>query len=125
MSPVIQDVLQSQQNTIQKARQLVQEATASKHLMGQISDISSQKFSFQSTLQLLESILTTHIKTMKDLDAAVGFERSCKSKLSSLFNVPLQTKDLNAVLVIDDNSNKSKHFHKNDTRNWLAQQKIM
>eukprot|EP00956_Cyclotella_meneghiniana_P008061 scaffold10750_cov34-Cyclotella_meneghiniana.AAC.2 len=102
LSPVIQDVLQSQQNTIQNARQLIQEATASKRLMGQISDISSQKFSFQSTLQLLESILTTHIKTMKDLDAAVGFERSCKSKLSSLFNVPLQTKDLNAVLVIDD-----------------------
>ena len=36
------------------------------------------------------------------MDAAVGFERSCKSKLSSLFDVPLQTKDLNAVLVIDD-----------------------
>eukprot|EP00956_Cyclotella_meneghiniana_P006401 scaffold8389_cov24-Cyclotella_meneghiniana.AAC.1 len=39
---------------------------------------------------------------MKDLDAAVGFERSCQSKLSTLFDVPLQTKDLNAVLVIDD-----------------------
>ncbi|KAL7509796.1 hypothetical protein ACHAXN_011275 [Cyclotella atomus] len=93
LSPMIQDALCIQQDTIDRARQLLNKASSTRRYVAQISDISTTDFSFQSTLHLLESILTTHIKTIKDLDDAIDFEESCHLELSSLLDIPLHEFD--------------------------------
>lgn len=90
LSPIFRDVLNIQQDTNQRVRQLLQKANATRHFIEQISNTSTSSSLFQPTLQLLEEILTSHIKIIRDLDDAIEFEGSCQSKMSLLFDIPPQ-----------------------------------
>ena len=91
LPPIIQDVLDIQHDTIQRIYELLHKTTNTKQIIQHISETSTpDNFSFQSTLQLLETILTRHIQIGKDLDDAFHFEETCQSKLSSLFGISFE-----------------------------------
>ena len=54
------------------------------------SSHNNNNYSFQSILQLLEKILTSHIKISNNVNYAIDFEETCQSELSSLFDISLE-----------------------------------
>lgn len=87
LSPIIREVLSVQNEIIQRAKNLLKQANATRHCVEQISETTASSFSFHLTLQLLEKMLTTHVNTMDELDEVANFEKWCQSELLCLLDL--------------------------------------
>lgn len=93
LSPIIEDAKKLQRTTTDRMQELLRSSDAIAVLIGQISRISHDEFTFESTLQLLEELITTNIRVVDTLDIALETEEKCKSRLANFLNVTVAEDD--------------------------------
>ncbi len=89
LSPIIEDAKKLQRTTTDRLQELLRSSDAIAVLVGQISRMSDDSFTFESTLQLLEELITTNIRVVDTLDIALETEERCKSRLANFLNVTI------------------------------------
>ena len=95
LCPMVDDAVNVQKDAIELIQQLLTQSQASMKLTEKIASIDHERFDFESTLKIIEQILSSTVKMTDSLEIMTTSKQYIKSNLVSLLGIQSNDNDTN------------------------------